>query len=111
MLEYDRIDVSEGIYVNETNESRRYIICNYPYFLKVNFRFQPKACDGCHDLMQMATSFNDAATDTGNYYGISFWYISKDKAICLLKNFDLKEKSHHCKNTKTFFFLSFCLYI
>ena len=38
--------------VNKTNESRRCIICNYYYLLKVNFRFQPKACDGCHDLMQ-----------------------------------------------------------
>ena len=42
----------EGTDVNKTNESRRCIICNYYYLLKVNFRFQLKACDGCHDLMQ-----------------------------------------------------------
>ena len=51
MLEYDRIGISEGIDDNKTNESRRCIICNY-YFLKVNFKFQPKVCDGCHNLMQ-----------------------------------------------------------
>ena len=49
MLYYDRIDVSEGIDVSRTNESRRYITCNYHYFLKVNFRFQSKVCDCCHD--------------------------------------------------------------
>ena len=43
MLKYDRIDVPEGIGVNKTNESSRCIICNYYYFLKANFRFQPKA--------------------------------------------------------------------
>ena len=37
------------------------IICHYCYFLGVNFGFQPKRCDGCHDLMQKAMSFNDAA--------------------------------------------------
>ena len=40
----------------KTNESRKCIICNYCYFLKVNFRFQPKECDDCHDLMQKAMS-------------------------------------------------------
>ena len=27
-------------------------IGHYWYFLKTNFRFQPKVCNGCHDLMQ-----------------------------------------------------------
>ena len=30
--------------------------------IKVNSRFQPKACDGCHDLMQKATNFDNIAT-------------------------------------------------
>ena len=46
MLEYDRIDVSEGIDVNKTNSSRRCIICHYCYFFEINFRGQPKVCDG-----------------------------------------------------------------
>ena len=32
MLYYDRIDVSEGIDSNKTNELRRYFIYNYYYF-------------------------------------------------------------------------------
>ena len=27
----------------------------------LNFRFQPRVCDGYHDLMQKAMSFNDVA--------------------------------------------------
>ena len=52
MLEYNRIDVSEGIYVIKATGSREFIICHYWYFLETNFRFQPKVCDGCYGLMQ-----------------------------------------------------------
>ena len=44
-------DLSEGIDVNKTNELLSRIICNYCYFVKINFRFQPKVGDSCHDLM------------------------------------------------------------
>ena len=33
MLEYDLIDVSEEIDVNNTNDLKEYDICNYWYFL------------------------------------------------------------------------------
>ena len=49
MLKYERIYVSEGIDANKTGGSRECIIC---HFLKINFRFQSKACDGCHDITQ-----------------------------------------------------------
>ena len=52
MLKYDMIDLFEGTGVNEINEPFKCIICSYYYFFEVNFRFQPKACNGCHDLMQ-----------------------------------------------------------
>ena len=29
--------------------------------LEMNFRFQSKVCNGCHDLMQKSMSFNDFA--------------------------------------------------
>ena len=37
MLEYDRIDISEGINMNKTNASRECNICHYWYFLDKNF--------------------------------------------------------------------------
>ena len=35
MLEYDRIDISEGIDFNKTNLSKECDICHYWYFLKI----------------------------------------------------------------------------
>ena len=61
MLEYDRIDISEGIDVNKTNLSKECDICHYWYFKDIGFKFEPYLCNGCHDLVQKAMSFNDVA--------------------------------------------------
>ena len=39
MLYYDRIDVSEGIDVIKTSESKECDICHYWYFLNKGFKF------------------------------------------------------------------------
>lgn len=61
----------------------------------MNFKFQSKVYDGCHELMQNYISFNDAVIPSikGNYYRIHFLYMSINKAINLLANADLIEKS------------------
>ena len=51
MLEYDRIDISEGIDINKTNVSKECDIYHYWYFLGKNFKYEPYYCYGCHDLM------------------------------------------------------------
>ena len=91
MLEYDRIEVSEGIDVNKTDGLHKGIIYNYWYFLNINFRFQPKVCNGCHDLMQKAMILNDVAIVfvQENDYSIHFWYMSNDETINLFRNADL----------------------
>ena len=61
MLEYDRIDISEGIDINKKNALKECDICHYWYFLNKNFNCEPYLCNGCHDLMQEATNFNDVA--------------------------------------------------
>ena len=94
MLEYDRIDVSEGIGVNETNASKECDICNYWYFLDKGSKFEPYLCNGCHDLMQKAMKYNDVAIVSAkeNDFRIHFWYMSKDDAINIMKNPDFNEK-------------------
>ena len=52
MLEYDRIDISKGIDINKTDESKECAICHYWYFLDKNFDFEPHLCNDCHDLIQ-----------------------------------------------------------
>ena len=61
MLEYDRIDISEGIDVNKTNLSKECDICCYRYFKDIGFKYEPYLCNECHDLMQNAMSFNNVA--------------------------------------------------
>ena len=54
MLEYDKINISEGTDINKTNASEECDICHYWYFLDKNFNYEPYCCNGCHDLMQKA---------------------------------------------------------
>ena len=95
MLEYDRIDVSEGIDTNRTSASKECNICHYWYFLDKNFNYKPYLSCGCHDLRQKAISFKHAAIVSikGNDYRIHFWYISKNDAIALMTNSNLNDKN------------------
>ena len=94
MLEYDRIDISEGIDIDKTNKSKECNICHYWYFLDKNFNYDPYLCNGCHDLMQKAMSFKNVAIVfiKRNDYRIHFSYISKNDAIALMTNSNLNDK-------------------
>ena len=51
MLEYDRIDISEGINIKKCKEtSRECSLCKFYYFLYKNFNYGPYLCDGCYDM-------------------------------------------------------------
>ena len=58
MIEYDRIDLDEGINVNKTSNSRECGLCHLWYFRdtfdelgirRKNFNYQKYYCDGYHD--------------------------------------------------------------
>ena len=94
MLEYKRIDISEGIDVNKTNLSKECDICHYLYFKDVGFKYEPYLCNGCHDLMQNAMSFNNIAIVyiKENAYRFHFWYMSKDDSINIMTGSNLVDK-------------------
>ena len=94
MLEYDRIDIPEGIDIEKTNASKECKICHYWYFKNIGFKNEQHLCNGCHDLMQKAVSFNDVAIVCvkGNAYRIHFWYMSKDDGIDIMNNSSLIDK-------------------
>ena len=94
MLEYDRIDISEGIDVDKTNLSKECDICHYWYFRNIGFKCEPYLCNGCHDLMQKAIIFNNIAIVyiKGNAYRIHFWYVSKNGAINIMNGYNLVDK-------------------
>ena len=98
MLEYDRIDISEGIDINKSYNSKECSICHCWYFLDKNFSYQPYLCNGCHDSIQKAMNFNDVAIVSvkGNDYRIHFWYMSKNDAISIMHNSNLIDKKVHC---------------
>ena len=48
MLEFDRIDISEGIDVNKTNLLKECDICHYWYFKDIGFKYEMYLCNGCH---------------------------------------------------------------
>ena len=74
MLGYDKTDTSKGTDVNKTNLSKECDISHYWYFKDICFKYEPYLCNGCHDLMQKAMSFNNIAIVfiKGNAYRIHF---------------------------------------
>ena len=94
MLEYKRIDISEGIVVNKTSLSKECDICHYWCFKDNGFKYEKYLCNGCYDLMQKAMSFNNVAIVyvEGNAYRIHFWYISKDDTISIMNGSNLYDK-------------------
>ena len=94
MLEYDRIDISEGIDVNKTSLSKECDIYHYWYFKDIGFKHEPHLCNGCHDLMQKTMSFNNVAIIyvKGSAYRIHFGYMSKDDTINIINGSNLIDK-------------------
>ena len=95
MLEYDRIDISEGIDTNKASASKECNICQYWYFLDKTFTDDSYLCNGFHDLMPKAMSFKNVAIVSikGNDYRIHFCYISKNDDITLMTNSNLNDKN------------------
>ena len=94
MLQCETIDISKGIDVNKTNLSKEYDICQYWYFKDIGFKYELYLCNGCHDLIEKAMSFNNIAIVyvKGNAYRINFWYMSKDDVINIMNGSILLDK-------------------
>ena len=94
MLDYDKVNISEGIEVNKTNASEECDICHYWYILDKGLKYEPYLCNVSHDLMQKAMHFYDIAIVfvKGSDYRTHFWYMNKYDAINIMKNSDLNEK-------------------
>ena len=89
MLNFDRIDVSEGIDVKRTSTSKECDNCHYWYFSNYSFKFQRNICIRCHDLLMMYMNYSRVAIL--NIKG-------SDQAIKLMQNVDLtKKKAEHYK--------------
>ena len=84
MLEYNKIDISEGIDINKCEEtSRRCSLCKFYYFLDKNFSYGPFLCNRCYDMSLKAVSMQNLTiiNHNGNHYCVNFAFISKKMRI------------------------------
>ena len=89
MLEYDRINISEGIDIKKCKEtSKECNLCKFYYFLDKNFNYGPYLFDGCYGISLKAVSIKKLAiiNHNGNYYRVNFTSMSKKDAYNLIKN-------------------------
>ena len=59
MLQYEGIDISEGIDFDETSKSVECKICHYWYCKDIGFKYQPYVCNGCHDFSMVVQNLDD----------------------------------------------------
>ena len=88
MLEYDRIDISEGININKCEETcKKCSLCEFYYFLDKNFSYGPFLCNGCYDMSLKAVSMQNLTiiNHNGNHYCVNFAFISKKDAYNSIK--------------------------
>ena len=93
-MQYYRIDVSEGIDINQTNKSKECMLWHFWYFKDVGYKFQPYLCNGCHAVSIMAYELKNIAilNVKGIDYRCILWDISRDEAVNRLKNSVLEDK-------------------
>ena len=94
MLEYDRIDISEGIGINKANKSKECMLCHYWYFLDKSVSNGPYLCDGCYNIMQKSIDSKNIAIVyvRESAYRIYFLGMSKREAKKLMINSNLIDK-------------------
>ena len=88
MLQYQKIDVSEGIDVNKTSASKECELCHYWFFKDIGFNFEEHICNKCHDLLTIAHSLKDIAilSAKGDTFRCILMGISKYEGLKRLNN-------------------------
>ena len=86
MLDYDRIDISEG------SDIKKCKLCKFYYFLNKSLSYGPYLCNSCYDMSLKAISMQNLAiiNHNGNHYRINFAFMSKKDA--LIKNAVIVDK-------------------
>ena len=94
MLQYERIDILEGIDFDRTNNSVEFIICHYWYFKDIGFKYQPYVCNRCHDFSMIVQNLDDFVIlkIKGVNYRCYIIGMNKEDAISLLNNSVLENK-------------------
>ena len=92
---YNRIDISEGIDLAKSNNSKEYMICHY-WFFNHGFKFQDFVCNASHDLTKLSVNISDIDIITVKNvdYCCIIHNIGKSEAINILKNCVLENRGY-----------------
>ena len=88
MLQFERINVFEGINLNKSDKSKECMICHYWYFKDIGYEYEPYVCNGCHDLSMMVYDLKNVAilNVKGVDYRCVLWNMTKYNEVNLLNN-------------------------
>ena len=89
---YDRIDISGGIDLAKSNNSKECMISHY-WFFKHGIKFQDYVCNGCHNLTILSVKLSHIAIITVDYRFV-IHNISKSEAVHLLKYSVLENRGY-----------------
>ena len=94
MLQYKKIDASEGIDTNKTSLSKECMLVHHSYFKDVGFRFEPRVCYKCHNVLMTAYKLKNIAilNVKGADFRCILWSISTNEAVIRLNNSVLRDK-------------------
>ena len=94
ILQYERIDASEGIDINQSNESKECMICHYWYLLDIGYEYDQYVFNGCHDFSMMVHDLDDfmILNIKSVDYKSFVCNMSKNTTIRLLNNSQLDNK-------------------
>ena len=92
-LQYERIDISEGIDIHKTNASEECMLCHYWYFKDVRFKFEPYVCNKCNiECIFSKLKRIEILNVKGLDYRCILCGISRNKAVNFLNNSVLEDK-------------------
>ena len=79
---------------NNKKEGIKFMICNYYYYFKDSFYYQPYVCDKCHDFSLTVMDLSDffILNIKGNNYRMYIGNIDKKEAIIIFKKSNLDNK-------------------
>ena len=63
MLQYERVDISEGIDLNKSDKSKECMVCHYWYFKDIGYKYEPYVRNKCHDLLMIVYDLKNFMID------------------------------------------------
>ena len=94
MLQYEKIDVSEGIHTNKTSASKECMLCHYWYFKDFGFKFERYVYNKCHNVLMTAYKLENIAILSVKRIDCRciLWHMSRDEAVNRLNDSVLEDE-------------------